>query len=45
MYIYDACCFESAQKLNLPLLTFDGGMARIGKEIEINVLGGKNTGV
>jgi predicted nucleic acid-binding protein len=42
IYAYDACYLESAQRLNVPLLTFDGGMAKIGKEMGINVLGGKN---
>jgi predicted nucleic acid-binding protein len=40
IYAYDACYLESAKRLDLPLLTFDGNMARIGKEIGINILGG-----
>jgi predicted nucleic acid-binding protein len=40
IYAYDACYSESAKRLDLPLLTFDGNMARIGKELGINILGG-----
>jgi predicted nucleic acid-binding protein len=40
IYAYDACYLESAVRLNLPLLTFDGNMTRIGKEIGISILGG-----
>jgi hypothetical protein len=36
---------ESARRLNLPLLTFDCNMARIGKEIGLTILGGKDAGV
>jgi predicted nucleic acid-binding protein len=42
IYAYDACYLESAKRLNLPLLTFDGNMIRVGKELGINILGGKN---
>jgi hypothetical protein len=31
---------EAAKRSNLPLLTFDGGIRRIGQEIGITVLGG-----
>jgi predicted nucleic acid-binding protein len=40
IYAYDACYIESAKRLDLSLLTFDGAMARIGKELGINILGG-----
>jgi predicted nucleic acid-binding protein len=40
IYAYDAFYLESAKRLNLPLLTFDGGMKRVGKEIGLTVLGG-----
>jgi predicted nucleic acid-binding protein len=40
IYAYDACYLESAKRLDLPLLTFDGNMARIGKELGITILGG-----
>jgi predicted nucleic acid-binding protein len=40
IYAYDACYLESANRLKLPLLTFDSNMARIGKEIGIIILGG-----
>ncbi|GHV75037.1 twitching motility protein PilT [Spirochaetia bacterium] len=45
IYAYDAFYLEVAKRLNLPLLTFDGGMRRIGKEIGITVLGGKDAGI
>jgi predicted nucleic acid-binding protein len=40
IYAYDACYLESADRLKLPLLTFDGNMTRIGKELGITILGG-----
>jgi predicted nucleic acid-binding protein len=39
IYAYDAFYLEVAKRLNLPLLTFDGGMREIGKSIGITVLG------
>jgi len=45
IYAYDACYLESAKRLNLPLLTFDGNMIKVGKELGINILGGKNVGI
>ena len=45
IYAYDACYLESAKRLNLPLLTFDGNMIRVGKELGINILGEKNASV
>ena len=39
IYSYDACYLEVAKRLGLPLLTFDGNMAKIGKELGINILG------
>jgi predicted nucleic acid-binding protein len=45
IYAYDACYLKSAKRLNLPLLTFDGNMIRVGKELGINILGGKNAGI
>jgi len=42
IYAYNACYLEASKRLNLPLLTFDGNMIRIGKGIGINILGGKN---
>ncbi|MFP3089465.1 type II toxin-antitoxin system VapC family toxin [Treponema sp. TIM-1] len=40
IYAYDACYLEFANRLNFPLLTFDGNMTRIGKELGITILGG-----
>jgi len=45
IYAYDACYLESAKRMNLPLLTFDETMKKVGKELGIKILGGKNAGV
>jgi len=45
IYAYDACYLESAKRLNLPLLTFDGNMIKVGKELGITIIGGKNAGI
>ena len=45
IYAYDAFYLEVAERLNLPLLTFDGGMKRVGQEIGITVLGGQDAGI
>ena len=42
VYAYDAYYLEIAKRLTLPLLTFDGDMGRIGKEIGISILGEKS---
>ena len=42
IYAYDAFYLEAAKRLQLPLVTFDGNMRRIGKELGLNVLGGQN---
>ena len=42
IYAYDAFYLEVAQRLQLPILTFDSGMIRIGKELRLNVLGGQD---
>ena len=39
IYAYDAFYLETAKRLNLPLLTFDNKMRKIGKEIGITILG------
>jgi predicted nucleic acid-binding protein len=41
IYAYDAYYLETAKRLNLPLLTFDSAMGRIGNEMGINILGGR----
>jgi predicted nucleic acid-binding protein len=38
IYAYDAYYLEVASRLNLPLVTFDNQMTRIGKEIKIMIL-------
>ncbi|MDR1105719.1 MAG: type II toxin-antitoxin system VapC family toxin [Treponema sp.] len=45
IYAYDAFYLETAGRLNIPLLTFDSGMRRIGKELGINILGGYDAGI
>jgi len=45
IYAYDACYLESAKRLNLPLLTFDGNMIKVGRELGINIIGGKNVSI
>jgi predicted nucleic acid-binding protein len=45
IYAYDAFYLETAGRLNIPLLTFDSGMIRIGKELGINVLGGYDASI
>jgi predicted nucleic acid-binding protein len=40
IYAYDACYLEVAVRLNLPLLTFDNSMARVGRELGISIIGG-----
>jgi predicted nucleic acid-binding protein len=45
IYAYDACYLESAKRLNLPLLTFDGNMIKVGKELGINIVGVENVGI
>ena len=42
IYSYDACYLEAAKRLNISLLTFDKNMTKIGIELGINILGGKN---
>ena len=39
IYAYDACYLELAKRLSLPLLTFNGPMQRIGKDLGISILG------
>ena len=42
IYVYDACYLEAAKRLGLPLLTFDRNMTKVGKELGIEILGGKD---
>jgi len=39
IYAYDAFYLETAKRLNLPLLTFDNRMRKIGKEMGVTILG------
>ena len=45
IYAYDACYLETAKRLNLPLITFDGNMEKIGNELGINIIGGINVSI
>jgi len=40
IYAYDAFYLEIANRLKLPLITFDNGMKKIGNELGISILGG-----
>jgi predicted nucleic acid-binding protein len=40
IYAYDACYLDVAERLKLPLITFDGGMKNVGNEMGITMLGG-----
>jgi len=42
IYAYDAFYLEVAKRLQLPLITFDAGMVKIGKTLGLNILGGQN---
>jgi len=45
IYAYDACYLEAAKRLNLPLLTFDDNMIKVGKELDIKIIGEKNADI
>jgi len=45
IYAYDAFYLEAAKRLQLPIVTFDRGMKKIGKELGIDVLGGQNASI
>ena len=40
IYAYDAYYLEVAMRLHIPLVTFDGGMIKIGNELGLVVFGG-----
>ena len=42
IYAYDAFYLELSKRLQLPLVTFDSGMIKIGKELGLTILGGEN---
>jgi predicted nucleic acid-binding protein len=44
-YAYDAFYLGTAKRLNLPLLTFDGNMHRVGTLMGLTMLGGKDAGI
>jgi len=41
IYAYDAFYLESAKRLQLPIVTFDEGMKKIGRELGIKIIGGE----
>jgi len=45
IYAYDACYLEAARRLNLPLLTFDDNMIKVGKKLDIKIIGGENADI
>ena len=45
IYAYDACYLETAKRLNLTLLTFDGNMIKIGMDLGLNIIGGENVSI
>jgi predicted nucleic acid-binding protein len=45
IYVYDSIYLEAAKRLDLPLLTFDSGMKKVGKDLGINILGEYNAGI
>jgi predicted nucleic acid-binding protein len=46
IYAYDAYYLETAYRLKLPLITFDGNMTAVAKDMKIAILnGGKNEGI
>ena len=40
IYAYDAYYLETAYRLKLPLITFDGNMTTVGKDMKITILNG-----
>ena len=42
IYAYDACYLEASKSLNLPLLTFDQNIIKVGNELGIIIFGGNN---
>jgi predicted nucleic acid-binding protein len=38
IYAYDAYYLEAATRLKLPLLTFDGNMKQIGKDLKLDIM-------
>jgi predicted nucleic acid-binding protein len=45
IYAYYAFYLEAAKRLQLPIVTFDGGMKKIGKELGLDILGGQNASI
>ena len=45
IYAYDAFYLEIANRYKLPMVTFDGGMLKIAKELGLTVLGGQNADI
>ena len=45
IYAYDACYLEITKRLNITLLTFDGNMIKIGKNLGLKIIGGKDVSI
>jgi len=45
IYAYDAFYLEAAKRLGFPLISFDRGMIKIAKELNLTVLGEENVSV
>jgi predicted nucleic acid-binding protein len=42
IYAYDAYYLETAKRLKLPLLTFDGPMKKVADDMRLEIVEGKN---
>ncbi|MCL2806411.1 MAG: type II toxin-antitoxin system VapC family toxin [Treponema sp.] len=45
IYAYDAFYLETAKRLGFPIISFDSGMIKIAKELNLTVLGGQNVSI
>jgi len=45
VYAYDAFYLETAKRLGLPLISFDYGLIKIAKELNLTVLGGQSVSI
>jgi predicted nucleic acid-binding protein len=45
IYAYDAYYLETAKRLNIPLLTFDGNMKRIAQDMKLTILEEKDENI
>jgi len=45
IYAFDAFYLETAKRLGFPIISFDSGMIKIAKELNLTVLGGQNVSI